>query len=76
MGMENHTRITENSAVYFYNIGIGEKDADKGEDPYHSKWMLRRFSTLYKALDPPVNHEQVKLELICLSNKKNIMTSH
>ena len=65
MGTENHTRITENSTVYFYNVGIGEKDADEGGNPYHPKWMLRRFSTLYKALDPPVNDEQVKLENIC-----------
>ena len=58
--MDNHTRETKYSTVHFYKVGIGGKDEDEGENPYQPKWLLRKFSTLYKALDPPVNHKKVK----------------
>ena len=60
IGMDNHTRKTKYSTVHFYKVGIGGKDEDEGENAYHPTWMLRKLSTLYRALDPPVNHKQVK----------------
>ena len=60
VGMDNHTRETKYSTVHFYEVGIGGKDEDEGENSYQPTWMLRKFSTLYKALDPPVNYNQVK----------------
>ena len=60
IGMDNHTRKTKYSTVHFYKVGIGGKDEGEGEKPYRPKWLFRKFSTLYKALDPPVNHKQVK----------------
>ena len=59
IGLKNHTRIKFNSTVHFYDVGIGGRDEEKGQNAKRPNWMLRKFTTLYKALDPPVNGIQV-----------------
>ena len=59
IGLKNHTRIKFNSTIHFYDVGIGGRDEEKGQNAKHPNWMLRKFTTLYKALDPTVNDIQV-----------------
>ena len=43
------------AAIYFYDMGIGKQDHTNNK-----KWKMRRFSTLYEALDVKNLHHKVK----------------